>query len=85
MHETEAKDRDRRERRAREAARKLKPPSGASKSRRDGSSDRRKKTSALDVIDKLDVTGIYGGGCKGSSPLCFLLRANMFPLNSVSP
>ena len=30
--------------------------------RRDASSGRRKKNSALDVIDKLDVTGIYGSG-----------------------
>jgi len=26
--------------------------------------NRKKKGSPLDVIDKLDVTGIYGGGCK---------------------
>ncbi|KAI5804346.1 Pal1 cell morphology protein-domain-containing protein [Geopyxis carbonaria] len=30
--------------------------------RREGSTDKRKKNAALDVIDKLDVTGIYGSG-----------------------
>ena len=36
--------------------------------RREGSSDRRKKNFGLDVIDKLDVTGIYGSGREPSTP-----------------
>ncbi|KAI5814748.1 Pal1 cell morphology protein-domain-containing protein [Pyronema omphalodes] len=65
-HENEARDRSRRERERGERSHrdkdgKLRPDAG-SKSRREPSSDRRKKNSALDVIDKLDVTGIYGSG-----------------------
>ncbi|KAF8251958.1 Pal1-domain-containing protein [Wilcoxina mikolae CBS 423.85] len=58
-HESETRDRNRKERRARDG--KSRGENGT-KSRREGSSDRRKKNSALDVIDKLDVTGIYGSG-----------------------
>jgi hypothetical protein len=61
FHESETKERNRRERRPKDG--KLRVESG-SKSRRNTSSDRRKKHSALDVIDKLDVTGIYGSGRK---------------------
>ena len=61
FHESETKERSRRERRPKDG--KLRVENG-SKSRRDTSSDRRKKHPALDVIDKLDVTGIYGSGRK---------------------
>lgn len=62
-HEIEARDRQRKDRDRRPRDGKLRADSAAkSSSRRDASSDRRKKHSALDVIDKLDVTGIYGSG-----------------------
>jgi len=66
VHEIEARDRQRRvDRRPAEKGplTQNKARGGEkSSSRRDVSSDRRKKNSALDVIDKLDVTGIYGSG-----------------------
>ncbi|KAF8418823.1 Pal1 cell morphology protein-domain-containing protein [Tirmania nivea] len=61
-----AKERDRRERKAREARRAAGEP-GNSRDK-DGrrpsknNSSRGKKGSPLDIIDKLDVTGIYGSG-----------------------
>ncbi|KAF8458367.1 Pal1 cell morphology protein-domain-containing protein [Terfezia claveryi] len=61
-----AKERERRERKAREA-RRTAAESGGSRDK-DGrrpsksSSARGKKGSPLDIIDKLDVTGIYGSG-----------------------
>lgn len=54
-HEAETRDRARTGNR---------PVGSKSRSKRDASSDKRKKNSALDVIDKLDVTGIYGSGRK---------------------
>ena len=57
-HEAENRDRSRRDRYGRD------PRSKDSKSRRENASDKKKKHPALDVIDKLDVTGIYGSGRK---------------------
>jgi hypothetical protein len=62
-HEIEARDRKRSDRDTRPRDGKLRADSAA-RSRRDTSSDRRKKPAGLDVIDKLDATGIYGSGCK---------------------
>ena len=58
-----SKDRERRERKAREAreARTTKDKDGRRPSK--GTSSRSKKGTPLDMIDKLDVTGIYGSGC----------------------
>lgn len=62
-----AKEKERRERKAREARRVAAEPGGSrdKDGRRPskGSSSRGKKGSPLDIIDKLDVTGIYGSGC----------------------
>ncbi|KAI5853342.1 Pal1 cell morphology protein-domain-containing protein [Tricharina praecox] len=64
VHEIEARDRQRRgDRRPAEKGPSTQSKSrGGDKPRRDASSDRRKKPAGLDVIDKLDVTGIYGSG-----------------------
>lgn len=52
-------DRRRRERRRREGER-----TNGSRKGREPTSSRTKKPRGLDLIDKLDVTGIYGPGCK---------------------
>ena len=64
-----AKDRERRERKAREAreARTTKDKDGRRPSK--STSSRSKKGTPLDMIDKLDVTGIYGSGRMSISPL----------------
>ncbi|RPA95017.1 Pal1-domain-containing protein [Choiromyces venosus 120613-1] len=66
-HEAEQKDRERRERRHRDQ-RSRDQGSGSGSGRKDKDDrarrerDRKKNGAPLDVIDKLDVTGIYGSG-----------------------
>ncbi|KAG0637290.1 Pal1 cell morphology protein-domain-containing protein [Tuber brumale] len=67
VHEAEQKDRERRERRHREQrSRDHGSGSGAGRKDKDDrvrrEKDRKKNGVPLDVIDKLDVTGIYGSG-----------------------
>lgn len=65
-HDAE-KERERNERRRREQRLKAENGSGSgsrSKGKDEGVRRDRKKGSPLDVIDKLDVTGIYGSGCE---------------------
>lgn len=61
-HDAE-KERERNERRRREQ--RSKGENGSGSGRKDERARRdRKKGAPLDVIDKLDVTGIYGSGCE---------------------
>jgi hypothetical protein len=70
-HEAEQKERERNERRRREQRDQRNqrskgengPGSGPIRKGQRAPRDR-KKGAPLDVIDKLDVTGIYGSGCK---------------------
>ena len=52
------------ERRRHERRRREPEKSGNAGRRREPPSSRTKKPKGLDLIDKLDVTGIYGPGCK---------------------
>lgn len=72
-HEAEQKERERSERRRREQRdQRSKGENGSGSTRKDQRAPRdRKKGAPLDVIDKLDVTGIYGSGCELLFLLCF--------------
>lgn len=69
-HEAEQKDMERRERRHREQRPRGENSSGSGSGRRDKEDrsrrdrDRKKNVPPLDVIDKLDATGVFGAGRK---------------------
>lgn len=63
MDKEKADEDRRRRRREREAARARSGAKDDGKSK-DGKSRSTRKAQGLDVIDKLDLTGIYGQGCK---------------------
>ena len=60
------------ERRRRERRRREGETANSSGKRREHVSSRTKKPKGLDLIDKLDVTGIYGPGCKLKAGYGFL-------------
>lgn len=80
VHEAEQKDRERRERRHREQrSRDNRSGSGSGHKDKDDRArrerDRKKNGAPLDIIDKLDVTGIYGSGRKYFPTLALFVAA----------
>lgn len=68
-----AEDKKRRERKQRE--REARGKDGRPQNHRSGKSER-KVVRGLDIIDKLDVTGVYGPGCKLSNPITSTYEIN---------